>query len=81
MSFELPIIVAVIIAFSEFLKKKTEIPPKVIPVVTLVLGLAGGFFFVPGANVQETVFIGLIIGLSSMGLFDLTKVTRKSTKK
>lgn len=76
MTFDLPIIVAVIIAFNEFLKK-AGVPAKFIPIVSLVLGLVAGFFFVPGATIQETVFNGAIVGLSANGLFDLTKLSKK----
>lgn len=78
--FELPIIVAVIIAFNEFLKK-VGVHKTIIPFVSLGLGLVSSYFFVPADSLQVTIFIGVILGLSANGLFDLTKVTKYFAEK
>lgn len=71
-----PLIVAVIIAINELLKK-VGVPKKFIPIASMALGLLGAVFIVPSANLQQTILFGLVMGLSANGLFDLTKVTKK----
>lgn len=71
---ELSLIVAVITGLSQLIKK--YIPTQYIPFVALALGIIGGFSFVEG-TVQYQVLVGLALGLSSMGLFDIAKVTKK----
>ncbi len=75
MAFDVSVIVAVIIALNEFLKK-VGVPAKVIPIITLGLGAVAGFFFIEGTTIQEKIFNGITIGLAANGLFDLTKIIK-----
>ncbi|WP_141431424.1 holin [Bacillus sp. 03113] len=74
--FEITIIIAVVLALTEFVKKMEFIPTKYLPAVSLVLGLLAGVFYV-GGSIQEKVMYGLMIGLSASGLFDQSKIIKK----
>lgn len=80
MSFEIPILVAVIIAFNEFLKKQ-GVSKTIIPIVSIVLGIVCSFFFVPADTIQVSIFIGVVLGLSANGLFDVTKISKYFAQK
>ena len=70
----IPLLVSVIIAFNQ-LMKNAGLPTKYIPLISMILGIGAGFFFLPGVNIQETIFNGIAIGLGSNGLFDFAKST------
>jgi hypothetical protein len=72
--FEITVIIAVVIALTQFAKK--YISTKYLPAVSLVLGLLAGVFYV-GGSIQEQIMYGLMIGLSASGLFDQTKIVTK----
>jgi hypothetical protein len=76
--FELGLLIAVVVAITE-LVKQFEVPKKYLPIVSLVLGLAAGIFYV-GGTVKEQIMYGLMIGLSAAGLFDQTKIVKKGDK-
>jgi hypothetical protein len=73
--FEATVIVGIIIAISQFLK--AYVPTKYIPVVTMILGVVGGFFFMAHGSTQEAVMNGVLVGLSANGLYDLSKSVHK----
>lgn len=73
--YEIGFVVAIVIAISQFLK--LYVPTNFIPLVTLVLGIIGGYFFVPFDIIQESIMNGVIIGLSANGLYDVTKMLHK----
>ncbi|GEK57134.1 hypothetical protein CHL76_02265 [Marinococcus halophilus] len=72
MMIEMGIIIAVITALGEGIKK-AGVPKKFMPVVSIVLGVTGGLFFVDG-DVANQVFYGVAMGLGASGLFDISKV-------
>lgn len=74
MKMTITMLVGVILAFNQLLKN-VGVPGKFIPLISMVLGISAGFFFLPGANIQETIFNGIAIGLGSNGLFDFAKST------
>lgn len=74
MTMTIPILVGVILAFNQLLKN-AGVPTKFLPLISMVLGLGAGFFFLPGATLQITIFNGIAIGLGSNGLFDFAKST------
>lgn len=52
--------------------KGLGLPSKWVPLIALVLGIAIAFVgraFIPGDSTSEIVLYGLIMGLSSMGLY------------
>ena len=74
MTFTIPIIVSIIIGVNQGLKV-AGVPTKYIPGITVVLGVAAGIFFLPGTNLQETLYNGISVGLGSIGLFAVAKST------
>ncbi|MGG0718659.1 holin [Robertmurraya massiliosenegalensis] len=74
--FELAVIVAVVMALTEFVKRMEIINNKYLPAISLVLGIVAGIFYV-GGTAQEQIMYGLMIGLSAAGLFDQTKIIKK----
>ena len=73
--FESGVVVAVIVAVGQLAKRYMD--NKYIPVVTLILGIIGGYVYLPHQTVQEAIMNGVMLGLTSNGLFDMTKVVRK----
>ncbi len=51
------------------LGKQLGIPKRWIPLLSLALGLFFGVFYVSPSNVLEGVLQGIVIGLSSIGLY------------
>lgn len=68
-------VVALIIGLSELSKK--YISTKYTPLVSLILGIIGAVFFIPGQSLTESIFTGIAIGLSASGLYDMSKVVKK----
>lgn len=74
--FEVGMIIAVIIAFTEFVKR-VGLHAKYLPAVSLVSGILAGLFYVDAPTIQEKIIYGLMIGLSAAGLFDQSKIVTK----
>jgi hypothetical protein len=72
MMFEAGIVVAIVLALGEFAKKYLD--SKYVPIFTLIVGIAGGFFYLPHETVKEAVMNGVMVSLAANGLFDITKV-------
>lgn len=75
--FEITIIIAVVVALTQFTKQMGFIPIKYLPAVSLVLGILAGLFYVDVSTLQEKIMFGLMIGLSAAGLFDQSKIITK----
>jgi len=75
--FELALVIAVVIALTELVKRLEIIPVKYLPALSLVLGLVAGIFYVDASTIQDKIMFGLMIGLSAAGLFDQTKIIKK----
>lgn len=73
---EVGLIIAVIVALNEVIKRSLGISSKYLPITSLTLGLVAGFLYLDG-ELKERLFYGLIIGLSASGLFDQTKLVTK----
>lgn len=74
----LTLIVAVITGLTQITKQ--YIPNKFIPIVALLLGVVGGLVYIED-TLQVRLFLGIAMGLASMGVFDITKVTVKKNSK
>jgi hypothetical protein len=72
---EIALLIAVVVALTE-LAKKLNTPAKYLPLVSLLLGLLAGIFYLQGA-LKEQILYGIMIGLSAAGLFDQTKIIKK----
>lgn len=75
--FELAIVIAVVVALTELVKRLEIIPAKYLPALSLVLGLVAGLYYVDASTIQDKIMFGLMIGLSASGLFDQTKIIKK----
>ena len=67
------VIVAIITGVVQVVKK--SFGDKYTQIVALIFGVAAGLLFVEG-DIGTQVFLGLSFGLGSMGLFDLSKITK-----
>lgn len=76
MVIDIALIVTVIIALGEIIKKMEVLPVKYLPIINVVLGVVAGIVYLDGA-IEETVLQGLIIGLTASGVFDLSKAKTK----
>jgi hypothetical protein len=74
--FEFAVIVAIITGLVQVVKQAEVVPNKAMPIVSIVLGMAAGYFFVEGA-VDERIFIGIAMGLAASGLFDVAKLPKR----
>ncbi|MEC1716584.1 holin [Schinkia azotoformans] len=75
--FEIAIIIAVVIALTQLIKKLDLMPVKYLPALSLLLGIMAGYFYVDVPTVAEKIMFGLMIGLSAAGLFDQSKIITK----
>lgn len=74
--FEIALIIAVVTAFTELVKRLDLVPVKYLPTVSIALGIAGGILYLPG-SLKEQVMYGLMMGLAASGLFDQSKIITK----
>lgn len=75
--FEMAIIVAIVTALGQVVKG--FVPSKFMPIASVVIGIAAGYFFVEGTVAVRVVY-GVAIGLSASGLFDVAKLPAKVKK-
>ncbi|MDZ4205783.1 MAG: hypothetical protein U1C12_00995 [Patescibacteria group bacterium] len=54
--------------------KRVGLPTQFAPVAGLAFGIAGSFVF-PQQTVALTIFVGVVLGLSALGLYSGTKTT------
>lgn len=71
--YDLALIVAVIIALTELVKRTLPIDKKYLPIISLAFGILAGVVYVAG-SIEERIFTGLVLGLTASGLFDQTKI-------
>ena len=75
MDINLGIIVGILIALSEFLKK-LGLEKKLLPISNVLFGIIAGFVYLEG-EVKIRILCGIIAGLTASGVFDLTKMFKK----
>lgn len=75
--FETAIIIAVVLALTELIKRLGFMQAKYLPAVSVLLGILAGIIYVDVATYQEKIMFGLMIGLSAAGLFDQSKIVTK----
>ncbi len=73
--FEAGVVVAIIMAIGQF--AKMYIDSKYVPLVTLLIGIVAGYFYLPHETIKEAVMNGAVVALASNGLFDMTQVLKK----
>lgn len=80
------IISVITVAVVQLVKKSTNIPEKLMPLVSTVIGIAVGVtaLFIPeitgDLSVGGHILAGAISGLTATGLFDLTTKTKQGFK-
>lgn len=67
--YEIGVVVAVIIAIGEF--AKLYVAAKWIPLLSMVLGLGAGLFYIPVDSVADGIMTGLMTGLAACKLYDI----------
>ena len=67
-------LVPVVLAMVELLKR-AGIPKKLSPIVSIVLGILAGFYYLAPDDPKKAIFLGLVVGLSAIVLFSVTKNT------
>lgn len=75
MSIDITVMVPIIVALGQ--AAKNFIPNKFMPIFSIVIGLVAGILVLPYETIQEGLMNGIVLGLSSMGLFDISKVVKK----
>lgn len=71
--------VPVVVGLAELLKR-AGVPKSLIPAVSIVLGLLFAFFYLAPGNPKKAILMGLVLGLSSIGLFSGAKNTYTGIK-
>lgn len=69
-------LVAIVIALTQIVKD-VGLDSKFAPVIALVLGIAGGVFFLDG-EVQYRIMSGILMGLAASGLYDVGKIPTRT---
>lgn len=67
--YEIGVVVAVIIAIGEF--AKLYVSAKWIPLLSMVLGLGAGLFYIPADSVADGIMTGIMTGLAACKLYDI----------
>lgn len=70
------VFIAVIIAVVELLKRSLDLPTKMAPLVSALLGLPVGILYL-NVDLKTGIIYGLIIGLSAGGLYSGVKALAK----
>lgn len=67
-------LVPVITAMVQLLKM-SGLPKKYLPFSSLIMGILSGFYYLAPGDPPKAVFLGIIVGLSAVGLYSGTKNT------
>jgi hypothetical protein len=68
------VIIAIIIGLVE-IATTMGMPKKIAPAVSILLGVIGGIVYIAPGDIKTGVLVGVIMGLSSVGLYSATKTT------
>lgn len=69
-----PLIVGLVQLF-----KISGLPKKLLPLTSLILGIAAGIFYIYPEDLKGGIIVGIMMGLSASGLYSGTKsITKKS---
>ncbi len=72
---ELSSLIAAVVGIVQVLKKSFDMKTKYAPLASLVLGIASAFLFPQDVGIGITIYTGIIIGLSSSGLYSGAKTS------
>jgi len=73
----LPVFIGLIVVINEIIKP-FGLNPKWLPVIDLVLGAIGGYFFAGGATIAANVVSGIIASLTANGVYSAVKNTSQA---
>jgi hypothetical protein len=68
------VLIAVIIGLVE-IASRAGLPKKAAPALSIVLGVAGGIVYIAPGDLKTGVIVGIVMGLTSVGLYSGTKNT------
>ena len=71
---EIGIIVPIIIALDELLKRKVGINTRYIPVINIIISIIIAIILL--GNIKNGLITGLIAGLTASGVYDQTKILK-----
>ena len=74
--FEIVVLIAVVVAVTELVKKMELFEVNYLPFISLLLGLVIGLVYLD-YSIKENLMYGMMIGLSASGLFDQSKIIKK----
>ena len=77
---EMAALMGIIVGISQIFKN-IGLVPKYIPLLNLILGIVLSMFFLSNEGLKESIFQGLIVGLSASGLYDQSKIIKTSAIK
>lgn len=80
MVIDVALLIAIVIALTEFVKMLGLINNRYLPAVSLVLGIIAGVVYLDDP-LKDAILYGILIGLSASGLFDQSKIVTKGGKK
>ena len=69
---ETTLIIALVVGIVEVFKRAIPFPSNITPLVSLVTGVVLVILFKGDMAITESVFTGLVVGLSASGLYDTT---------
>jgi len=69
---ETTIAIAVVVGVVEAIKRALNVDSKYIPLVSLVFAIFFAIIFKGDMKLAETIFTGIIVGLSASGLWDVS---------
>jgi len=73
---EVAILIAVVTALTELIKRSNYVQSRFLPSISLVIGTVIGAFYLD-MPLKERILYGMIIGLAAAGLFDQSKLITK----
>lgn len=79
LSYQEILLVPLVMSISELLKM-IGINPKLIPIVNIILGLIGGLVYLNPYDLKLGILQGIIIGLTSSGLYSSVKNINESRR-
>ncbi|MDL2273969.1 hypothetical protein LJC34_05465 [Oscillospiraceae bacterium OttesenSCG-928-G22] len=81
MEISIAVVIAIIVGLAEALKR-FGVNPKWIPAFDLAFGVIGAFLYsrISPMGVAETIFLGLVMGLTAAGLYSGVKNTAEGVR-
>lgn len=62
------------------LLKMSGLPKKYLPISSVILGVLSGYYYLAPDDLPRAIFLGIIVGLSAVGLYSGTKNTMQGLR-